>query len=257
MGIRIDNIDRRILYHLAADARNTTAPTIAEKVDVTPATIRHRIQRLEEHGLLQGYHADVDYERADGLTHVEFTCTASPQDRQRLAQSCAEISGVVNVRELTSGQENIRITALGRDSDDISRLARELSDLGLEVDQQAIVHGEFTQPYQPFAPDEGTGNASLTDFRSLSGGAEVIEFTVSEDAPAAGATLAEANDSGLLPDDALVISLERGETIQAPHGDTTIEAGDVLTLFARDSLPDETIDAFDIRSTRPADEPEP
>lgn len=248
MSYRVDDIDRRILFHLAADARNTTAPTIAEKVDVTPATIRHRIQQLEEHGLLEGYHAAVDYERAGEFTQVEFTCTASPEDRQRVAQDCAEISGVVQVRELTSGQENLRVTALGRDSDDISRLARQLSELGLAVDEQAIVHDEFRQPYQPFAPDEGSGNASLTDFRSLSGGAEVIEFTVSEDAPVAGSTLAEANDSGLLPDGALVISLERGDTIRAPNGETAIRAGDVVTLFARDSLPDETIEAFDIRN---------
>lgn len=250
MGYRIDDIDRRILYHLVVDARNTSAPTIAEEVDVTPATIRHRIQQLEEHGLVTGYHAEVDYERTDDLTAVEFTCTASPPDRQRLAGECADVSGVVRVRQLTSGQENLRITALGTDSDDISRLARELTELGLDVDEQAIVHDEFTQPYGPFAPDEGGRHASFTDFRSLSGGAEVVEFTVAEDAPIAGYTLADANDAGFLPDDVLVISHERGETVRAPNGDTDIRAGDVLTLFAREPLPEETVGAFEATPER-------
>ncbi|MFB6092833.1 MAG: TrkA C-terminal domain-containing protein [Haloquadratum sp.] len=249
MGHRIDDIDRRILYHLARDARNTSGSMIADKVDVTPATIRNRIHQLEEHGIIRGYNAAIDYERSDGLTQLEFTCTAPPADRQRLGTECTDVSGVVRVRELTTGRENLRITAVCTDSDDISRLTRELSDLGLSIDHQAVVHSELTQPYQPFAPEEAGQTASLTDFRSLSGGAEIIEFTVSEDAPIAGQTLAEANRSGLLSDDILVISLERGETIEAPNGDTTICAGDVVTIFARDSLPDETLTAFDARET--------
>ncbi|MFB6254931.1 MAG: TrkA C-terminal domain-containing protein [Halobacteriaceae archaeon] len=249
MGYHIDDIDRRILFHLATDARNTSGADIADKVDVTSTTIRHRIQQLEEQGVIQGYHAAIDYERSEELMQLEFTCTAPPADRQRLATETTEISGVVAVRELTTGQGNLRIIAVCTDSNDITRLTRELSSLGLTIDQQAIVHSERIQPYQPFAPEESEQTASLTDFRSLSGGAEVIEFTVSENAPIAGQTLAEANDTDRLPDDVLVISLERGETIQAPKGDTTIQAGDVVTLFARDSLPDETLAAFNVGKT--------
>lgn len=253
MGYRIDEIDKRILYHLVADARNTSGAMIAEKVDVTPATIRNRIKQLEEHGVITGYHAEVDYERTDGQTTVEFTCTADPSERQRLAQEVLGVSGVVEVRELIAGRENLRVTAVGPDNDDVSRIARELSELGLAIESQAIVHDEVTQPYQPFAPEEGQGSASLTDFRSLAGGAEVVEFTVAETAPIAGHTLAEANDAGLLPDDILVIGLERGETMLAPGGESTIQAGDVVTLFARDALPDRTLEAFEAREAPTSD----
>lgn len=248
MGVHIDEIDRRILYHLVRDARNTAAPQIAERVDVTPATIRNRIAQLEEGNIIQGYHAAIDYERSEDLTKVEISCTAPAARRQQFGKECANISGVIHVRELTTGKENLLITAVCTDSDDISRLMRELSELGLEVERQSIVHSEFTQPYQPFAPDEGQQTASLTDFRSLSGGAEVVEFTVSERAPIAGRSLADAHEAGLLPDEVLVISLERGATIQAPKGDTTVQVGDVVTVFARDALPDETLTAFDART---------
>lgn len=253
MGYRIDEIDKRILYHLVADARNTSGAMIAEKVDVTPATIRHRITQLEEHGVITGYHADIDYEQTDGQTTVEFTCTAAPADRQRLAQEVLQVSGVVEVRELIAGQQNLRITAVGSDNDDISRIARELSELGLTIETQAIVHDEVTQPYQPYAPDEGQQSASLTDFRSLAGGAEVVEFTVADTAPIAGQTLADANEAGILPDDVLVIGLERGETMLTPKGETTIQTGDVVTLFARESLPDQTLEAFETRDAPVSD----
>lgn len=251
MGYHIDDIDRYILHHLVHDARNTSGSMIADKVDVTPATIRHRIHQLEDHGIIQGYHAAIDYERSESLTQLEFTCTAPPADRQHLATECTDISGVVGVRELTTGQQNLRVMAVCTDSDDISRLTRELSSLGLTIEHQAIVHSEHTQPYQPFAPGESNQTASLTDFRSLSGGAEVVELTVSADAPIADMTLAEANDAELLPDEVLVVSLERGETIEAPRGDTTIQAGDVVTLFARSSLPNDTLDAFDVHAESP------
>lgn len=248
MGVHVDEIDRRILYHLVRDARNTTAPQIAERVDVTPATIRNRITQLEERDIIQGYHASLDYERSEGLTKVEIACTAPAAKRQQFGKKCAGISGVIHIRELTTGNENLRITAVCTDSDDITRLVRELSGLGLVVERQSIIHSEFTQPYQRFAPDEGEQTASLTDFRSLSGGAEVVEFTVSDEAPIAGQSLADAHDAGLLPEEVLVISLERGATIEAPKGDTTVQAGDIVTVFARNSLPEETYNAFAARN---------
>lgn len=57
MSFEIDNIDERILYRLVEDARSTTAPDIADEVGVTDTTIRNRIGRLEENGVITGYHA--------------------------------------------------------------------------------------------------------------------------------------------------------------------------------------------------------
>lgn len=244
MGYRIDEIDKRILYELVADGRRTSAPMIADPVDVTPATIRHRIDQLEDEGIIQGYHAAIDYEQVNGRITTQYTCTAPVSDRQRLMQEALEISGVVNVRELLAGQENLVITAIGTDTQDMSRISEELTELGLELVQENIVKNEVTQPYQPFAPDSAHQPPRIADFRSLSGGAEVVEFTVPEDAPIVGQTLEEANETGVLADEHLVVSLERGDAMLTPKGDTTIEAGDVLTLFAPESIPDRTAQAF-------------
>lgn len=245
MGYRIDEIDRLILYHLSLDARNTSAPMIAEEVDVTPATIRNRIRQLEENGVIEGYHAAIDYEATDGKFTTEFTCTAPVSERPRLAEEALSVHGVVNVRELLAGQENLVIDAVGEETDDINRIAHELSSLGIVIEREDIVLENVTQPYASFSPTADRDRSAVRDFQSVAGGAEVVEFTVSEDAAITGKTLAAANDAGLLPEEVLVVSIERGDDYITPKGETRIEAGDVVSVFSPNAFPDRLLRAFD------------
>ncbi|WP_152041834.1 Lrp/AsnC family transcriptional regulator [Salinigranum salinum] len=245
MDYRIDEIDQLILFHLGVDARNTSAPTIAEEVDVTPATVRNRIRQLEEHGIIRGYHADIDYEAAGGKFTTQFTCTAPVSERSKIAADALTTHGVVEVRELLAGQENLIVTAVGEDTDDINRIAHQLSTLGVTIEREDIVQNESVRPYQSFAPENGTTRSAVTGFQSVVGGAEVVEFTASEDAEITGYTLDEADRTGLLPEGVLVISIERGDQRITPDGDTTIEPGDVVVLFSPDTFPTQLIEAFD------------
>lgn len=244
MSYRVDEIDRRILYHLRANARDTSAPMIAEEVDVTPATVRHRIRQLEDQSIIRGYHAQIDYEAIDGKVTTQFTCTAPVEDLSRLVSEVGAIPGVVNVRELMAGQRNLVVTAVGSDTDDVARITQTLSNLGLTIEGEDILRDERFLPYQPFNPEKGESRTILTDFQSLAGGAELLELTVSADAEIIGHTLAEANQEGLLPDDVLVVSIERGDRRITPGGGTTIEAGDVVSLFTRESVSEEFKHAF-------------
>lgn len=245
MSYRVDEIDQRILYHLVVDARNTSAPTIAEEVDVTPATIRNRIRQLEEHGVVRGYHAAVDYEATDGKVTTEFTCTAPVGRRSQVAGEAGAVSGVVGVRELLTGQRNLVVTAVGTDTDDVDRIAQQLSSLELTIEREAIVRDETVLPYEPFAPEDDRPRSAVRDFQSVVGGAEVVEFTVPADAAIAGRTLEAANRDGLLPDEVLVVSIERdGERI-TPVGDTVVEAGDVVSVFSPEAFPEDIVRAFE------------
>lgn len=245
MDYRIDEIDRRILYHLVADARNTSAPAIAEEVDVTPGTIRNRIRQLEEHGIIRGYHASIDYEHVEGRITNLFQCTVPVPERADVAKQALEIPGVVDVTELMAGKQNLHVVGVGQNTNDITRIASALSDLGAEIEQEDLVQREYTHPYHQFAPEDERDRPSMTDFMSLSGNAEVVEVTVSEGAEVAGMTISEAADAGLLQDEVLVISVERGDTVLTPKGETVIEPGDVITVFSRDGLSAETVKRFD------------
>lgn len=118
MSKRPDDIDRRIIYRLMADARNTSVPAIAKEVNVSARTIRNRIQQLEERGILTGYHASVDFDRTGARLTDLFICTAPVPERERLVRTVLGVPGVVNARELMSGRENLHVTAIGTDTND-------------------------------------------------------------------------------------------------------------------------------------------
>lgn len=247
MAHRIDEIDKRILYYLSLDARNTSTADIAEEMDVTPATIRNRIEQLEDRGILRGYLADVDYKAINGYVTYQFRCTAAIPDRSRLAQSALEISGVVSVRELMAGSANLVITVVGADTDDVNGIAGELSDLGLDIADESVIEGEYHTPYGPFGPEDVPKGPSLTDFMSLAGDAEVVEFTVSEGAEIADLTIEQAVEEGLLADEMLVVGIERDGDVLTPKGETVIRTGDVVSLFSKAPLEKESLDSFGTR----------
>ncbi|ADB62026.1 putative transcriptional regulator, AsnC family [Haloterrigena turkmenica DSM 5511] len=244
MDYRLDEIDRRIIHELMSDSRNVSAPTIADEVNVSPGTIRNRISKLEANGIITGYHATVDFERADGRLANLFMCNAPVSERETIAQQARIVAGVVNVRELMTGRRNLHVLAVGADTDDLRRIARSLSDLGLEIEDEVLVQNEMWQPYAPFGPDEGTNRERITDFVSLSGDAEVAEVTVDAEAPIADLTLEHAVRQEILPEESLVIAIERGDTVLTPHGDTTIRADDIVTVFSRGGIGSKTLDAL-------------
>ncbi|MBZ6494451.1 Lrp/AsnC family transcriptional regulator [Natrinema longum] len=244
MDTRLDEIDRRIIHALMDDARTISAPTIAEEVNVSPGTIRNRIDQLEDNGVITGYHASIDFERAEGHLTNLFMCNAPVSERESVAKQAQIIPGVINVRELLTGRRNLHVLAVGNDTADLRRIARSLSDLGIEIEDEVLVQNETTQPYSPFGPADETRDAMLTDFISLSGDAEVAEVTVDRDAPIAGMCLQEAARRETFPDDTLVIAIERDDTVLTPHGDTEIRPDDIVTVFSRNGVTDETITSF-------------
>lgn len=75
---------------------------------------------------------------------------------------------------------------------------------------------------------------SIVDFMRVGEEAEVFEIEVEPGAPIAGKTLAAAGQEGILPEDLLVVAVDRngdGEPV-TPRGNTRIEAGDLLTVYA-------------------------
>lgn len=79
---------------------------------------------------------------------------------------------------------------------------------------------------------------------SLAGEAEVFEITISETAPLAEKTLQEADEESYLGNDILVVAIERGEEVLTPRGDTTMHAGDLVTIFSKEGGSAEVIQTF-------------
>ncbi|GAB6861990.1 potassium channel family protein [Haloplanus litoreus] len=87
---------------------------------------------------------------------------------------------------------------------------------------------------------------AIVDYMRIGKEAEVFEITVADDAPIAGKTLQEAAQSGLLTEEMLVVAIERERDSQpiTPRGNTTIEEGDLLTVYSGVGADPEITDIF-------------
>ncbi|PSQ33720.1 ArsR family transcriptional regulator [Halobacteriales archaeon QS_9_70_65] len=148
----IDDVDRAILHALQDDARNTSSGDIAERTGTSDSTVRKRIQRLENDGVIKGYGARVDYQRSGHPLRMLLFCTASIPERGDRVEEILEIDGVVSVQELVTGDRNLLVTAVGESDEDITPVARELLEMGLTVADEVLVRSHETTPFGGFDP---------------------------------------------------------------------------------------------------------
>jgi DNA-binding Lrp family transcriptional regulator len=244
MSHRLDGIDRQIIYALMDDARNTSAPMIAEDLHVSAGTIRNRIDRLEEEGIIQGYTATVDFERAGGRLTSLYMCTVPADERERLALAAQTIPGVINVRILMAGRRDLHVVAVGEDTEDLRDIARSLSELDIRIEDEELVQTEIRSPYAPFGPDESPESAGATELVTLADGTEVLEIVLPADSPAVGESFGALRESELLPEEVVVVSIERDGEIIRPTDGTSFEADDVLTLLPRGTSQEKLLESM-------------
>jgi len=82
----------------------------------------------------------------------------------------------------------------------------------------------------------------VKDFTILSQGDQIFRLTVNEGSPLVGKTLADSSKRGVIPDTILVLAIEREGTRAIPNGKTTVDTGDVLTVFSLERASDELIE---------------
>ena len=166
------------------------------------------------------------------------------RDREEMAQRVLDVPGVINVREIMSGKGDLRITVVGTDTDDLTRIAQGITSLGIEIDDEDLVHKEYFRPYAPFGPRDEAGASPVTGVAGLAGDADVVEIIVREQAQIAGKTLQEANEADLIPSGVLVVRINRDERTITPTGETVIKEGDFVTIHSRSGLTEETLETF-------------
>jgi len=150
MPTELDDVDRGILYMLQRDARGTTANEIAERVGVSASTVRNRIERLEECGIIRGYVPEIDYEAANLPLRVLFVCSAPATERSAYAEKILGIKGVVDVREMMTGHRNIHVEVVGTSTSDIVRITDAIHELGVQIESSELVNQRRTQPFNHF-----------------------------------------------------------------------------------------------------------
>lgn len=150
---KLDEVDKGIIYLLQLDARNHSPADMAERLPVSEGTVRNRIAKLEENGILTGYIPQVDFEAAGLPLKVIYSCHAPIPERQELAEAALEVAGTLSIREMMTGVHNVRVLAVARDTEEMVRVARDLSDLGLTVELEELLRHEYVQPFDHFGTD--------------------------------------------------------------------------------------------------------
>lgn len=149
----IDNTDKGIIYLLQQDARKRTVADIGEQVGVASSTVTNRIDRLEEQGVIKGYHTIVDYTEAGLGHHLLVTATVPISEKEELTDEIMEVSGIVSVRELLTNNENLSLELVGRTQEDIEESLEDLDSLGVDIERMEIMKQEQAQSYNHFGQE--------------------------------------------------------------------------------------------------------
>ncbi|SDD92896.1 Lrp/AsnC family transcriptional regulator [Natrinema hispanicum] len=149
----LDELDRSILHQLQLDARQTDTE-IAEAVDVTSTTVRNRLDKLTDEGVIRGFQPEIDYEQAGYPLHVLFVCTVNPEALDDVAAEALEVRGVVTARELLGGERNFHVEAVAATVSEIETIRNELASLGMTINSSEIISETQVQPWNHFYPRE-------------------------------------------------------------------------------------------------------
>ena len=114
---QLDDIDRRILTELQNDGRMTNVE-LAGRAGISPPPCLRRVRRLEESGLIRGYHADTDPQKL-GWQIQFFAIIGLESQRQTVLDSFTTmIAGWDEVREchMIRGGGDFLVRFLARDA---------------------------------------------------------------------------------------------------------------------------------------------
>jgi DNA-binding Lrp family transcriptional regulator len=154
--IPLDDVDRRILHQLQIDARQTDTE-IAETVNVTSTTVRNRLDKLEDQGVIRGYRPEINYEQAGYPLHVMFVCTATPSALDTLSEQAFDVRGVVTIREMLGGERNFYVEIVAGTVREVEQIRNELAELGLTIISSEIISKTRVQPWDHFYPRTSPG----------------------------------------------------------------------------------------------------
>ena len=118
--MELDETDRQILRILQENAR-TTFSEIARRIDMSSATVHDRVGRLEESGVIQGYHAKLDPKAIDlGISAIIGLRVEQGREQDTL-ERLQEIEGVQEVH-LTTGEWDVMGRVYAEDADALREL---------------------------------------------------------------------------------------------------------------------------------------
>jgi DNA-binding Lrp family transcriptional regulator len=118
--VELDDVDRRILTVLHADARMSNN-ALAELVGIAPSTCHGRVRRLQELGVIRGFYTDID-PAAIGLTmQAMISVSLQAAARGKIRNFIQQIRLKPQVMDVyfLAGADDFLLHVAARDTDDL------------------------------------------------------------------------------------------------------------------------------------------
>ncbi len=128
MSLQLDNVDVQIIEMLQADGR-VAYKEIAQKIGVSLPTVRTRINKLVELGVIKKFTVIVDPDRIYGKVLGFVLLQIQPAD---VEEAMTRLTDMKEVREIymTAGSNPITVKVEARDLDELSKLtSRKFSEV--------------------------------------------------------------------------------------------------------------------------------
>ncbi|MCY0859030.1 MAG: Lrp/AsnC family transcriptional regulator [Sulfolobaceae archaeon] len=122
--VELDSIDRRLLTELLRDARSSLR-RLAEEINVSPATLHNRLNRLVQEGIIKGFTSLIDYSKLGyNLTSIIMVKV----DGKRIVEFEKEISSIENVIAVYDvvGEYDVILIAKFRNVEDLDNFIKNL-----------------------------------------------------------------------------------------------------------------------------------
>lgn len=113
-GIKLDQIDRKVLEILQTNAKITNAQ-LSKEIGLSPAPTLERVKKLETSGIIQSYHAQLNRERV-GLGVTTFVQVSLVGHKKQVTESFVnavrEIPEIIECHHITgSGDFLLKVIA--------------------------------------------------------------------------------------------------------------------------------------------------
>ena len=131
----IDTKDEMIIAELKKNARSSTK-NIAAHINIPRVTVRDRIQKMLQQGIIKSFNVSIDYKKIGYSTEVFIFISFIPTpdvSQRELAKRIAKLPGVNEVH-IISGEYDLLLKVRGKTLEDIGTLVvdklRQLKGVG-------------------------------------------------------------------------------------------------------------------------------
>jgi len=127
--MELDAVDRRIVAELQADGRITNVE-LARRAGISAPPCLRRVRRLEELGIIRGYHADTDPQQLGWSISLFALIGLDSQKESVLTAFEAQVSEWPEVREchMIRGGGDFLVRLVARDAGHENQLTRRLTE---------------------------------------------------------------------------------------------------------------------------------